>query len=1383
VHLPSSLRQLIGLFLLFFAAHLGATDVWSRPAFSVDAATLSQAAQSVKPEKHTDATVLLDDLGFSFDQSGRLAEDRHLIYRIETQPGVEDWAEASGQWEAWHHVRPEIKARVITADGAEHWLDSKTLTDVPAHENEPELYSDVHKLGGPLPAVSIGAIVELEVVIRETAPLFAGGVVHSWALQWSVPVENTHIVITHPDAIPVQYRLHLLPEAKVTKASQNGMETITLDQGRLAANTEVVEYVPPDVVTYPSFEFSTGTSWQRVAAEYARLSEDKLRSFDAQSELAKINLKDRSRNQKIRQIVAALHKNVRYTGVEFGESSLVPQPPSETLKRKYGDCKDTSLLLVAMLRGAGIPAHLALLDSGPGQDLDPELPGMGKFDHAIVYIPASGSEPELWVDATAQYTQVGTLPWMDYNRWALVVDENTERLQQTPKLAVAQNVHHELREFTLADFGPAAIVETDEQTGPGEADYRSYYSTDSKKLREESETYVKSAYLADSLIALEHGDLADMEKPVAIRYVTKGKRGSTDLTTAVTAIRIEDLFGSLPKYFKSKEEEKKAEGEDSEKPKERTIDWQINPFTTEWRYKITAPLGFKLRALPSDKNEKIETLNFTQKYSVNSEGTVVEAVLRVENTQTRLTVEQAKTLRDAVVRVCNSDPIMITFDHTGHWLISAGKIKEGLAAYREIAAQHPQGAIHKVRLAEALLTVGLGEEARSAAQEATKLDPKSALANSNLGMVLKHDLVGRLLKKGMDYSGAVAAYRQAIVLDPKDKETRANLALLLEYDAGGTRYSEDAPLKEAVAELRELKKLDEDYSRTYDDNVLYDLWYAHDYQGVLDYAATLPSSDVRKGLVLAAITQTEGVDAALKKSLQITTDDQGRSKALAAAAQALFRVRRYTEAAAFSEEAAKGQGDESGLTRRAAILKKTKPYDEGKLDPADPRSVVQQVYAGLLSRSLSFEKFKSLTYGSISSSDEPMEKQFRQVMAKMGTIGGSTGVPAIAMTDLVISNMHFTADGDDATGYKIITEPLGAPPETVYVIRDSGRYKVLAFSFSNMASPEPLASLVLEDIEKNNLAAARKWLDRARETIHQSGGDDPLSGPSFPFFWTIGQEAEATAIRTAALVLLPSRKLEGSYLDALNEARQSAKTDTERNRLTMVLAYAYSAQERWAEMLPLTQELTKSFPDSIRAFELEVTALKGLKRFDDCEALIQARIKEHPDELAYVRDLSELAISRRQFDKARQIIKGIIDKGQGTANDMNLYAWYALFLPGPIDQETIDVALRATDQRKNSFAILHTLACVYAQAGQPVEARSTLLKAMDALNLEEPNSEVWFGFGLIAEQYGMPEAAKKMFERVDKPKGDYPGATSNLAQQHLAALQGLKKGTSNHSGQ
>ena len=52
-------------------------------------------------------------------------------------------------------------------------------------------------------------------------------------------------------------------------------------------------------------------------------------SSGVQAVAAKINTKDGSRNDIIRRIVASLHRNIRYTGVEFGESSLIPQFPAE----------------------------------------------------------------------------------------------------------------------------------------------------------------------------------------------------------------------------------------------------------------------------------------------------------------------------------------------------------------------------------------------------------------------------------------------------------------------------------------------------------------------------------------------------------------------------------------------------------------------------------------------------------------------------------------------------------------------------------------------------------------------------------------------------------------------------------------------------------------------------------------------------------------------------------------------------------------------------------------------------------------------------------------------------------------------------------------------
>ena len=108
----------------------------------------------------------------------------------------------------------------------------------------------------------------------------------------------------------------------------------------------------------------------------------------------------------------------------------------------------------------------------------------------------------------------------------------------------------------------------------------------------------------------------------------------------------------------------------------------------------------------------------------------------------------------------------------------------------------------------------------------------------------------------------------------------------------------------------------------------------------------------------------------------------------------------------------------------------------------------------------------------------------------------------------------------------------------------------------------------------------------------------------------------------------------------------------------------------------------------------------------------------------------------------------------------------------PVDQDAIDVGVRANDLTKNdNFAILHTLACVYAQAGKISQAREVLLKAMETLHVEEPNSEIWFGFASIAEQYGSFDAADAMYRRVEKPQFDYPGTSYVISQQRLAGLR------------
>ncbi len=91
---------------------------------------------------------------------------------------------------------------------------------------------------------------------------------------------------------------------------------------------------------------------------------------------------------------------------------------------------------------------------------------------------------------------------------------------------------------------------------------------------------------------------------------------------------------------------------------------------------------------------------------------------------------------------------------------------------------------------------------------------------------------------------------------------------------------------------------------------------------------------------------------------------------------------------------------------------------------------------------------------------------------------------------------------------------------------------------------------------------------------------------------------------------------------------------------------------------------------------------------------------------------------------------------------------------------------------QNSPAILHTLACVYAETGRTKEAHDLLLRAMDELNLDEPDDDYWYAFGRIAEQYGERDVAISDYRKLAKPKEAVliPTSSYQLAQNRTKAM-------------
>src|SRR5262249_32138566 len=151
---------------------------------------------------------------------------------------------------------------------------------------------------------------------------------------------------------------------------------LVFEAGPMAPATVPDEGWPDDVPILPSIRYATGPSWREVAARYADIVNRQIAGADLAAWVkdARAAVPARApRKGGGGALLARRPRDVRYTGVEFGEASIVPRPPSEVMARGYGDCKDQAALLVALLRAAGMTAHVALLKV-EGSNVDADLP-------------------------------------------------------------------------------------------------------------------------------------------------------------------------------------------------------------------------------------------------------------------------------------------------------------------------------------------------------------------------------------------------------------------------------------------------------------------------------------------------------------------------------------------------------------------------------------------------------------------------------------------------------------------------------------------------------------------------------------------------------------------------------------------------------------------------------------------------------------------------------------------------------------------------------------------------------------------------------------------------------------------------------------------------
>jgi transglutaminase-like putative cysteine protease/tetratricopeptide (TPR) repeat protein len=1345
----------------------GRGEPWDGPAFSAEPAAVLAAAAALPAPEEAQIEVLLVEVEHTLDREGQVAARTRRVYRVLNAAALDGWwSTLRVEWAPWYQERPEVRARVVAPDGSARELDPATVAEAAVPGRDPSMYEDTRSLRAPLPGVAVGAVVETEVTVRRQRPFFAAGESRRLLLSEYAPARRSRVVIDLPAGMELRLEGHEL--AAPTRRLEGGRERIVFEAADLASLDDREPWLPPEAPRIgPYVDYATGRSWAAVAAAYGELVEERLAGGGVEVLLDGLGDPGADRDAWLARLLTRLHRRVRYTGVEFDDARIVPRAPAETLARGFGDCKDKAVLLVAALRRAGIPAHVALLKSGYYRSqLDPAMPGLGEFNHAIVHLPG---EPAMWIDATDPFSRPGELAVADQGRLALVIAPETTGLVRIPEASAADNRISIVRDIYLAETGLGRVVETAEFHGATAAGLRARLHGETRdQLEERFEQYVESVYGDGELTTFEIGEPDDLSTPMRQRLeIAEVKVVVTDAEQAVVVLRLASLFQHLPAILV----------QPSEEPREHEFAWD-RPYAADWAYHVHLPPGLVVRSLPANAENPVGPGVFRRSYEIAEDGRRIDARIGLELDRRLLTGDEFNRLREDIQRLDKEKAAnaVIWFDHSVNAHLAAGRLPEAIAEAQRLMALHPDEARHAGQLARALLAGSLGAEARRAARLGTELEPDAATAWALLGRVLLHDEVGRRFQPGWDREAAVAALRKAAELDPDDHSVRGDLAIALEHDEDGRRYGEGSDLEDALAIYREIS--DHLQAVGIANNLAIVLLKAGHYQEMREASERLADEATRNSFLVVAVALTDGPAAAVREAERRYPDAEARATALGSAAEDLLLLRRYSESAELTRTAARLSPRAATLLATAEVVGRAVPYEQLIADESDPKNVLVRFLAILMAAEgePAAAELHRLFAGVIREHTAPEDLEPLMDVLRQTLQGGLDGLPPEVTVDLAAAAISISAQGNDELGHRIRFHGGigGNHVDLVWLMVREGRALRVVAALAE--DPSPIGLEVLRRVDAGDLAGARQWLDWALDRDWSPGQvGDPFSADAFPHFWSksgTGRD-EPGVMRLAGAVLAAPRGSERGI--AVLEAARDGETGLQQARIDEALLQSYTTVENAEGVATAVGRLRERIVgESEVLFIQAVAALHAVDRGIDFEPLAGERLAAHPDDPWSLRLLADRAQELGDVARAAELYERLFATGDEMSVDLNNAAWIALAAPTPPTPRHIELSQRAIALDGGESATLHTLAALLAVGGQPAEARRVLVQSIEA-KTEGVESHDFYVLGLLAEAYGLPEAAERYYQRTldEAPEDARASAvsTASLARARIEALR------------
>ncbi len=375
-----------------------------------------------------------------YENDGSGTRELRSKIRVQSQAGLSIGGQLVFDYNALDEQIEVRSIRVLKKDGSVVTAGLEAVQDLsaPITLGAP-MYTDARQKHVTVPGLSVGDVVEYDVMIH-AKPVLTG---QFWRIR-----DFTDRYIVLDDQLDLD-----VPNSRALKIKNpEGIEAAISVQGdrRLYHWATSNLKTPPPIDIFKKFEFnvtkllegprpfharrvmfSSLQSWAEVAEWYGQLERERRATTPEILSMAdEITRGLPTDEAKAEALYYWVSQNIRYVSLSFGVGRYQPHAAAEVLANRYGDCKDKTTLLEALLEAKGMHAQPALVSMIT--DIDPSMPNPMQFDHAIAHLRLG--DKDLWLDTTVGVSPFGYLMPQLRSKEALVVaDRAITGLQTMPQ--------------------------------------------------------------------------------------------------------------------------------------------------------------------------------------------------------------------------------------------------------------------------------------------------------------------------------------------------------------------------------------------------------------------------------------------------------------------------------------------------------------------------------------------------------------------------------------------------------------------------------------------------------------------------------------------------------------------------------------------------------------------------------------------------------------------------------------------------------------------------------------------------------------------------------------------------------------------------------------